>query len=224
MPLFLIAILIVATLGFLLLFSYFSVAVLIRLFRGLAAASGRSSLPKAVRRSLDEAQQYAALIKRTAQQHPAGPVQDRLNLTTKPVDEWLVNLAKLERSLVKLYMQQNLPRELRRVNKEIEELHRQLLMADPEETRILNSLIGSKKKHLGALKALQAFQTQAELKIRKISTDLGATHAEMLLLTTKGNFNDNRFRRLDENLQDNLSNLKDILAAMDEIKYSGMTG
>jgi hypothetical protein len=46
----------------------------------------------------------------------------------------------------------------------------------------------------------------------------------MLLLTAKGNFSDNRFRRLDENLQDNLSNLKDILAAMDDIKYSGMTG
>jgi hypothetical protein len=43
----------------------------------------------------------------------------------------------------------------------------------------------------------------------------------MLLLTTKGNFNDNRFRRLDENLQDNLGTLKDMLAAMDEIKYSG---
>lgn len=223
MPLFLVALLIVATFGFLLVLSYFSVAVLIKLFRGLAVASGRSSLPKSVRRSLDEAQQYTTLIKRTAQQHPAGPVQDRLNLTIKPVDEWLINLGKLERALIKLYVQQNLPRDLRRVKSEIEELHHQLLMADTEETKILQALIGSKKKHMAALKALQAFQTQAELKIRKIATDLGATHAEMLLLTAKGNFSDNRFRRLDENLQDNLSNLKDILAAMDDIKYSGIT-
>jgi hypothetical protein len=223
MPLFLVALLIVATFGFILVLSYFSVAVLIKLFRGLAATSGRSALPKSIRRSLDEAQQYASLIKRTAQQHPAGPVQDRLNLTIKPVDEWLINLTKLERALIKLYVQQNLPRDLRRVKSETEELHHQLLMADTEETKILQALIGSKKKHLAALKALQAFQTQAELKIRKIATDLGATHAEMLLLTAKGNFSDNRFRRLDENLQDNLSNLKDILAAMDDVKYSGMT-
>jgi hypothetical protein len=223
MPLFLIALLIVATFGFLLAISYFSVALLIKLFRGLMASSGRSSLPKSVRRSLDEAQQYATLIKRTAQQHPAGPIQDRLYLTIKPVDEWLINLAKLERALIKVYVQQNLPRELRRAKSEIEELHRQLLTADAEETKILQALIGSKKKHVTALKALQAFQSQAELKIRKIATDLGATHAEMLLLTAKGNFSDNRFRRLDENLQDNLSNLKDILAAMDDVKYSGIT-
>jgi hypothetical protein len=204
--------------------SYFSMAILIKVLKSFVTASGRSSLPRALRRSLEEAHHYATLIKRTAQQYPAGPIQDRLNLTIKPVDEWLINLNKLERALIRVYAQRNLPRELRQVNREIEELHRQLLGADSEEIKILQDLIGSKRKHLTALKSLEAFHNQAELKIRKIATDLGATHAEMLLLTAKGNFNDNRFRRLDENLQDNLSNLKDILAAMEEVKYSRMTG
>lgn len=221
MPVLAIALLIVFVFGVFLFLAYFSSVALVKLFAGLASASGRSALPKSVRRSLNEAQQYASSIKRTAQQYPAGPVQDRLNLTVKPVDEWLANLNKLERALVRLYTQQNLARELRRVNSETEQLHHQLLTADHEETKILHAVIASKKKHLAALKSLQSFQNQAELKIRKIAGDLGATHAEMLLLTTKGNFNDNRFRRLDENLQENLGTLKDMLAAMDEIKYSG---
>ncbi len=57
------------------------------------------------------------------------------------------------------------------------------------------------------------------MKIRKIASDLGAAHAEMLLLATRGDFNENRFQRLDENMQENMSSLRDMLAAMDEISY-----
>jgi hypothetical protein len=224
MPILLIALLIVFVFGLFMFVAYFSGVALIKLCKGVVGASNRAALSKSVRRSLEEAQHYATLIKRTAEQYPAGPVHDRLQLSLKPVDEWLANLNKLERALVRLYGQQNLPRTLRQVSGEIEQLHRQLLMADNEETKILQALIASKKKHLAALKSLQAFQNQAELKIRKIASDLATTYAEMLLLTTRGNFNETRFRRLDENLQDNLSNLKDILAAMDEIKYSGAAG
>jgi hypothetical protein len=41
----------------------------------------------------------------------------------------------------------------------------------------------------------------------------------MLLLATRGDFNENRFQRLDENMQENMSSLRDMLAAMDEISY-----
>jgi hypothetical protein len=106
---------------------------------------------------------------------------------------------------------------------DIERIRRQLLVAGKKEATALRALLQSKEKHYAALKELRAFQNQAELKIRKISSDLGTTHAEMLLLTAKGNFNDNRFQRLDENLQDNLTGLRDILSAMDEMGYSGVT-
>jgi hypothetical protein len=45
----------------------------------------------------------------------------------------------------------------------------------------------------------------------------------MLLVTARGDFNDNRFKRLDENLQDNLRSLRDIVAVMDEMGYSSVT-
>ena len=83
----------------------------------------------------------------------------------------------------------------------------------------LRALMKSKRSHLNALEELQRFQQQAELKIRKIASDLGAAHAEMLLLATRGDFSENRFQRLDENMQENMSNLRDMLAAMDEMPY-----
>jgi hypothetical protein len=186
----------------------------------LSMAMGKPSLPHSIARSVEESRYYGRLIMQTAQQYPPGPMQDRLNLTIKPVEEWLARLAKLEASLAKLYSQRNLTRELRHANDEIEALHRQSLMSPDQEGVYLRALIESKKQHLAALKELQTFQAQAELKIRKIASDLATTHAEMLLLTAKGDFNDNRIHRLDENLQEHLVSLRDMLAAMDELGYS----
>ncbi|MFN8459599.1 MAG: hypothetical protein U0401_33960 [Anaerolineae bacterium] len=179
-----------------------------------------SPLPRSVARPVAESRHYGRLITRVAQQYPAGPMRDRLDLTLKPVQQWLDNLTRLEQGLAKLYLQRNLDRELRQTVFEIDELRRRSLMAlDDQETHSLRALMDSKKQHLAALRELQAFRTQAELKIRKISSDLATTHAEMLLIVAKGDFNDNRFRRLDENLQEHLSSMRDMLAAMDEMGY-----
>jgi hypothetical protein len=178
-----------------------------------------SSLPRPISRSLNESRYFAKLIVQMAQQCPPGPMQDRLNLTLKPVDQWLVNLNRLEQGLSKLYGQRNLARDLRQTSFEIDDLRRQLLTARGQEVSYLRDLKKSKEQHLAALKELERFQTQAELKIRKITSDLGATHAEMLLISARGDFNENRMRRLDENLQEHLASMRDVLAAMDEMGY-----
>lgn len=186
----------------------------------LAKTVNISSLPRSVARSVAESRHYGRLIMRVVQQYPPGPMRDRLDLTLRPVDKWLENLNRLEQALAKLYSQRNLERELRQTNFEIEELRRRSLSALGQEAKSLRELLDSKKQHLAALKELQGFRIQAELKIRKIASDLGRTHAEMLLVVAKGDFNDNRFYRLDENLQDHLASLRDMLAAMDELGYS----
>lgn len=179
-----------------------------------------SSLPRSISKPVAESRHYGRLIMRVAQQYPPGPMRDRLDLTLRPVDRWLDNLTRLEQGLEKLYSQRHLERELRQTAFEIDNLRRRLLMATHNEAKFLRELMHSKKQHETALKELQAFQTQAELKIRKIASDLATTHAEMLLIVAKGDFNDNRFRRLDENLQEHLAGLRDMLAAMDDLGYN----
>ena len=179
-----------------------------------------SSLPRSIARSVDESRHYGRRIMQVAQQYPPGPMQDRLNLTLRPVERWLHSLTRLEQGLEKLYRQRNLERELRQIAFEIDDLRRRSLTTVDVEARYLRELMQSKKQHQAALKELKTFQTQAELKIQKIASDLATTHAEMLLIVAKGDFNDNRFHRLDENLQDHLAGLRDMLAAMDELGYS----
>lgn len=188
--------------------------------RKIAKLLRASSLPRSVTRSLNESRYYANMIVKMAQQYPPGPMKDRLNLTLKPVDHWLSSLTRLEEGLTRLYSQRNLSRELRQTGFEIEDLRRQILSARAEELSYLRELRKSKEQHLAALQELQRFQTQAELKIRKIASDLGVTHAEMLLIVARGDFNENRMRRLDENLQEHLASMRDILAAMDDVGYS----
>jgi hypothetical protein len=185
----------------------------------LARALQKPALPRSVMRSLEESRRYGRLIMETAQQYPAGPIRDRLELMIRPVDEWLTRLKKLEQGLEKLYGQRNLTRELRQTVYDIEELQRQLLTAANLEADHLQALLSSKQTHYTALTELKVFQNQAELKIRKIASDLGATHAEMLLVSARGDFNDNRLYRLEENLQEQMTGLRDVLAAMDEMSY-----
>jgi hypothetical protein len=179
-----------------------------------------SSLPRSIARSVNESRHYGRRIMQVARQYPPGPMQDRLNLTLRPVERWLHSLTRLEQGLEKLYSQRNLERELRQIAFEMDDLRRRSLSAVDPEARYLRDLMQSKKQHQAALKELKTFQTQAELKIHKIASDLATTHAEMLLIVAKGDFNDNRFHRLDENLQDHLAGLRDMLAAMDELGYS----
>ena len=194
-----------------------------RLVRSVARTVHASSLPNSIARSLKESRRYGKLIIQTVQEYPPGPIRDRLNLTIQPVNKWLANLARLEQGLAKLYSQRSPSRELRKTRNEIENLRRQLLIVRGKEAAGLTALKLSKEQHLAALQELHIFQTQAELKIQKIASDLGATHAEMLLIIAKGDFNENRLRRLDANLQEHLSSMRDIVTTMDEMGYSSLT-
>ena len=196
--------------------TYVTVRGIGRLFSGIKVST---SLPRQVARSMKESRQYGREIMKIAEQYPSGPMRDRLNLTIKPVGEWLASLDKLEQSLDKLYGQRNLTRELAQTKFDIQTLRREMLTAGAKELIYLRKLLESKKQHYAVLKELKTFQTQAELKIHQIASDLGTAHAEMLLLVARGDFNENRMHRLDENLQDNLSSMRDMLSAMDEMDY-----
>ena len=220
-PLLFVAIFVVLILAILLALAYVSVIVIYKLIAVMfKTVVGSSPLPHSVKGPLQEARSYAEKIQATVQRCPPGLMKDRLHLTIKPVNEWMSNLDRLENALHNLYGQRNLDRELRRTGYEIEQLHRQLLTADREEAVSVRDLMKSKKQHRAVLKELLLFQNQAELKIRKIASDLGTTHTEMLLITARGDFNPNRIQRLDENLQENLSSLRDILSVMDDMGYS----
>lgn len=226
MPVVVFILFVVLALAVLMVVSYFSVSLFLKVFRTLAQAIFGSehlqtgAVPASVRRSLREARTYAQKIRLTVSQHPDGPVRDRLGMTIKPVDEWLTNLSRLEQALGKMYAQCNLTRDLRQINFEIEQLHRQLLNAEADELGSIRALMSSKQKHKEALRQLQLFQTQAERRIQKIASDLGATHAEMLLISARGKFNDGRLQRLDEDLREQVTGLRDMLSAMDEMGYS----
>jgi hypothetical protein len=223
MPLIVLALFIILSLAIFFIVAYFSATVIFKLFKVVFETWQISSLPGSMAQSLQDARDYARRIKRMAQQHPPGPMQDRLNRMTYPVDEWLTNLNRLEQALSRLYKHRDIKRELRRVTLEIEQIQRQLLICRDPEAASLRALMQSKKKHYAVLEELQSFRNQTELRIRKIASDLGAAYSEMTLVSAKGDFNDNRFQRLDDDLQDNLNSLRDILAAMDEMGYSSAT-
>jgi hypothetical protein len=197
--------------------AYFSLKGIIKLLTWLFSSS--SSLPPAITKALKESRYYGRLIIRTVQEYPAGPLQQRLNQTITPVTAWLNNLDELEAALSKLYNQRHLTRELRQLNHEIEALQHKASTTSEREADCMADLIASKQKHQTALEELQSFQNQAELKICKIASDLGTTHTEILLMIAKGDFNEKRFRRLDENLQEHMASMRDVMSVMEEMGY-----
>jgi hypothetical protein len=181
-------------------------------------AQAMAQMPGSITKATKECRYYGRMIMQTAEQYPPGPMRDRFNRTIKSVKQQLENLDRLEQGLLRIYSQCNPQREVRRANMRIDELRRQMLAT--EEQAHFQMLIASTEQHIAELQALQRFQEEAELKIRKMATDLAATHARILLLIAKGDLNGNRIRRLDENLQENLAGMRDMLSAMDELGYS----
>ena len=198
----------------------FAFIALIKAISGPDTGFRPNNLTGSTKTALRDARHYAKHIKKTVQECDPGPVRSRLERSVQPVDDWLDNLTQLEKSLGKLYAQRNLSREMQRTKFEIDQLRKQVLTATSvKEVDSLRALMKSKKKHYAALENLRSFQNQAELKIRRIASDLGATHADILLIATRGDFSESRFNRLDENLQENMAGLRDILTAMDEMGY-----
>ncbi|MDM8529094.1 hypothetical protein QUF58_12920, partial [Anaerolineales bacterium HSG24] len=202
---------------------YLTVNLLARLRDKLYHTSKMSRLPRSVYKPLRQARQYGQLITKTAQECPPGPIRSHLkNLTVKHVDESLESLGQLEESLITLYSHRNIKRELNKTYNEIEQISRELMAAENKQAKLLRRLLKSKREYLVTLEEMQEFQQHAELEIRKIASDLTRAHAEMLLVITKGDFSSSRLNRLDENIQEHLSSLRDIIHVMDELGYSRM--
>ncbi|MDM8518614.1 hypothetical protein QUF64_01100 [Anaerolineales bacterium HSG6] len=203
--------------------TYLMVDLFSRLRDKLQHTSKMSRLPRSVSKPLRQARQYGQLITKTAEECPPGPVQSHLrSLTVKHVDESLESLGQLEEALIKLYSHRNIKRELSKTYNEIEQVSRELMAAKDTQAKLLRRLLKSKREYLVTLEEMQDFQEHAELEIRKIASDLTRAHAEMLLVITKGDFSSSRLNRLDENIQEHLSSLRDIIHVMDELGYSRM--
>lgn len=194
------------------------------IFPKLTTGWHRARLPRSVAKPLLEARRYARLIDQTVKECPPGPVQEHLNnLTINHVHESLYSLTQFEQALTKLYQNhRDLKREANRTQLEIQQLRRELLNASEWESTTLRKLLQSKKDYLAVMEELTSFQTQAEMEIRKIASDLATTQAEMLLVITKGDFNKTRLHRMDENLREHLTSLRDMVSVMDELGYSQM--
>ncbi len=199
---------------------YWLLTSLSKFFTALGNSFQVARLPSVISKPLKEARYYAQLITQSTQECPSGPVRDRLNHTVSLAHESLESLQRLEQDMIKLYSHHDLNRDQTRTNFEIEHLKRQLLTVTGREATLILELIKSRKEHLNALEELKSFQAEAVLKIRIIASDLATAHAEMLLIIAKGDFNNNRLRRLDENLQEHLGSLRDMVAVMDELSVT----
>jgi predicted secreted protein len=121
------------------------------------AAFGVGRVPNSTKAALRDARQYARMIKETATNAAPGPMRDRLAQTVRPVDEWLANLVRLEQSLGKMHAQRNLSRDIGKANYEIEQIRRQILIAqNADEVASLRALMKSKRSHLNALGGVAA--------------------------------------------------------------------
>jgi len=200
---------------------YLTVGMVKQTRRKVRHSIDMARLPRAVTKSLREARQYSQQITTVVQECPPGPMRTHLNnLTMKHVQESIQNLDRLEQVLLKLYSHRNIKRELRQVHNEIEKTQKQIQRASMDELKLLRRLVQSKREQLVTLENIQAFQQQTELELRRIASDLNTTHAEMVLVVSKGNFNPKRFNRLDENLKEHLGSLRDMVTVIDELGYN----
>lgn len=177
---------------------------------------GVASIPRETRKWLKEARHYAKLIGEPEKSYTPSQ-RNQLDKTIQTVNNLLANLDILEEHLRQLYSKRNVRKELQQVTSEVSDLRKQLQSAEGKSRKILSDLVERKEKHLTVLNSINDFQDQIELKIRHNATILNSTHAEIMLLVGRSGLDNNKIRRLNEDLRENSDSLMDLLEVIEEM-------
>jgi len=173
-----------------------------------------------VKARTDKALEYWSLIDEAINQTPQGVLRDRLEKTTGEVTHWLQAVFNLAERLDKFQMNKVIARDLQTVPAAIKEYERRLATEDSPEVKVqLQKTIADRKRHLQTLQSLQDNIEKASYQLDSTISALGTIYSQLLLVDTKEE-QGNRINRLQAEISEQVNQLEDLAAAMDEV-YQG---
>jgi len=170
-----------------------------------------------LRQKVDTAFEYLLRIEFQLQNQPQGILRNRLEDTADQLTDWTDTIYKLVLKLDEYNGDEFLSRGREIVPKEIENLAAQRKCeTNPTVRKRLEGLIESKDKQWKTLQALDSRMKQAELQLEQSTAALATVYHQMQLIDTR-DVNSSRSGRLESDIQEQINNLNDLIASINEI-------
>ncbi len=172
---------------------------------------------KAMRQKLNKALNYLTRIEEAVMQSKDGPLRDRLRRTTTEVIDWVEAIHRLAVRIERYQENMLIAKDMRNVPKIIDQLQARWAQEDDEAVRRqLEQTIADRKRQYANLESLQNTMESAGLQLDRTLSALGTVYSQLLMLDAKSE-SSGRAERLQEEISEQVHQLQDITAAMDEV-------
>lgn len=173
---------------------------------------------KRLQAQMNEALDYRARIEEAIRQRSDTLLKDELTATASQIDEWLEHMYTLARRVDRYRQQEEIvKRDQKRANKRIRELQQKIDYEDNEAIQQqMEDTLASLYRQVDTLNTLKETNKRAELQLENTLTHLATIYSQTMLVNAK-DIDSSRAKRLRHEIAEEVTELQDMLSAMDEV-------
>lgn len=172
---------------------------------------------RALRDRVAKALEYREGIERAIQGARSGVLRSHLEDDARQVDQWLDHIYRLARRLDDYYQDQVIAQDTRSVPLAIKNFQARLKSEDEPSVRAqMAQTIAQKEAQWQALQRLENTMEKAEFQLESTLTSLGTVYSQIRNIDAK-DVDSGRAARLSQDISDQVAQLEDIEAAMEEV-------
>ncbi len=176
---------------------------------------------KKLQRQINEALDYRSRIEKAIREQDDSILKDEFNQTASQIDDWLENIYDLARRIDRQQQEKViLERDRKRTRSRINQLNQQLQTESNQSiVQQIESTLESMKRQLATLDTLDETLRRARLQLENSLVHLGTIYSQTMLVDVK-DIDSGRAKRLRQEISEEVTELGDILIAMDEVYSS----
>ena len=167
---------------------------------------------------MEQALDYRSRIDQAIREQRSTAIAMELTRTANQIDEWLEHIYNLAQRIDRYRNEQGVfARDWNSSQKRLVELREKLSQSDdPQIKRQIEATIGALEKQVDTLESLETTIKRAELQLENTLTHLGTIYSQTMLVDAK-DIDSGRARRLRQEIVDEVTEINDVLLAMDEV-------
>lgn len=171
-----------------------------------------------LRLQFEEALDYRTRIENAIQEQPDGLLKDELFNTFGQIDDWLEHIYNLTQKLSRYRQrQQKISQDKARAQQRIEDLQTEFIGEDdPAVKKQMMATVQSLKRQLDTLAGVENAMQRAQLQIDNSLAHLGTIYSQTLLMNAR-EIDSGRANRLRQEIAEEVTELGEVLLAMDEV-------
>jgi len=176
---------------------------------------------KELQKQVEEALEYRSRIASAVSQQSDSLIKDNLRQTASEIDDWLENIYNLAQRLDRYLTQREvLERDKKHAGIRVSELRQRLGQElDSAVKKQMEVTMGSLQRQVDTIDALENTIRRARLQLEHTMSALGTIYSQTILMDAK-DIDSGHARRIQQDIADEVSELGDILLAMEDVYAS----